>query len=557
MLASISRIAARQARGKLAPSAKSNSAPQTRTGASKSLLWRSKVIRKYTSEREAALRAAGVPEEGYATGIDVDKIAASITADMPSEEALRKFAQDYAEHAGDSAVAPPSVSTDEETIQYNKILRAHAARNEYDILLLKFLQFHQRRVVPDCNTFAIVIDEIATRGHFNLFAPIDELLKQIRIVKTLELTNSIMRLCALSGNSQRASYAFKEMMTESRIAPSIRTVEHYMIAHAKTPGHFHIVMECFKQYPQKWNLKLDADFHGAFIRALFLNDKEAIALKRWEAMETGKLPAPTNSAIQVMLDHYASKSNLDALTALYADINAKYGLYPSKENNATYLEALMKLEKSDEALSIIERQCAEGWLVEPRTMFKLMNVFSEQGKRAIVERLWAMCPKVGVEPNQHALFHIVSACCRDRKPDRALAYMSIAEDKYKVAPSRQIYAVLISSFGAERDLSKCLTLYRRMALVDRILPGPTTFITLISAYARNNEFEAILRMLKNPASHGIPKENRHFFSDAIEALENAEDQPLASLIGFDWTRLQGVTSETHQDLVELTKSLNM
>lgn len=557
MLASLSRIVARQAKGKLIPSATPNSAPKLRAGPSKASQWRARVIRKYCAERDAELRAAGVPEDGFATGINLDEIAASVSADMPSEADFHTFAKNYAEQAGDQAAAPPSVSTDVETINFNKILRAHALRNEYDILLLKFLQIHQRRIVPDSTTFAIVIDELTSRKHFHLFDAIEELLKTIRIIKSLDLINSIMKLCAASGDSRRASQTFKELMTVSKLAPSIRTVEYYMIAHAKTPDHFHIVLECFKQYPAKWQLVPDADFHGAFIRALLLNGKEAVALKRWEAMETGQLPTPSNNAIQVMLEHWASKSDMDALTLLYKNIHDKFGLYPSKENNATYLEAIMKLGKSEEALSIVERQCAEGWLVEPRIMFQLMRYFAEQGKRSTVERLWAMCPKVGVEPNQDALFHIVSACCHDGKPDRGLAYMSIAQDKHKVAPSRHVYAVLISTYGAQHDLSKCLTLYRRMALVDRILPGPTTFIALISAYARNGESEAVLRMLKNPSSHGIPKENRHFFAAAIEALEEVEDNPLASLVGFDWTRLHNITSETHEELAELTKTLSM
>lgn len=166
-----------------------------------------------------------------------------------------------------------------------------------------------------------------------------------------------------------------------------------------------------------------------------------------------------------------------------------------------------------------------------------------------------MCPKVGVAPNALMLNLVISACCQDSKTDRALAFLKLGQAKFGIKPTRVMYANLITSYGAQKDLSKCLTLYRNMAFEDRIPPGPTSFVALLSAYAYSSEYEAILRMLKNPASHGIPRQNRHFFETAIEALEEARDDPLESIVTFDWTKLQD-TTETLEELEELKRGLN-
>lgn len=555
MLASISRVVARQTQRKLLPSGASKSAPRPRTVASKAQQWRSSVLRKYTTDRAAELRAAGVPEEGFTRAFDLGAIARTVTDEMPSDDDFAELAKNFNELPDSRAAAPPSVSNDPETIHFNKTLRSLSNRNQYDVLLLKFLQSNQNGIVPDCESFVIILDAMTDRGHFFYLEAIDGLLEKIRIIKTPDLITAIMRMCAASGNSKRASQAFKQLLTESKFTPTIRTIEYYMIAHAKTKDHFPIVLDCFKQYPAKWNLTPDADFHGAFIEALLLNDREEVALKRWEAMKSGKLPYPTNKAIQVMLNFYASKEDYAMVDQLFMDINTKYGLFPDRANCATFLSCKMKLGKSEEATRIIERQAAESWRVEPTIMFELMEEFSQSGKRDLVEKLWALCPKVGVEPNQRALLSIVAACCADSRPDRALAYMSIAQDKYQVGGNRHIYAVLISTYGTLKDLSKALTLYRRMALEEKIMPGPTTFIALIVAYASNDEYEAILRMLQNPTSHGIPKQNRHHFETAIAAIEDDEELPLVSLLSFDWSRLDGVTTESPQELANLTRQL--
>ena len=555
MLASLSRIVTRKVALKFPIARTSNSVPLPRSATSKAISWHKNAIRKYAMSREEQLRALGAPEEGALSSFNMKEITDTITQQMPSEDELRRFAQTYAEQSGDRLTLPPSISTEPKVIEFNKTLRSHASRQQYDILLLKFMQIHQRAILPDCETFGIVLEAIIDRKDFQLVEPIDSLMATTRMPKTLDLINTIMKYAAASGNSQRASIAFKELLTEAKLAPNIRTVEYYMIAHAKAK-HLEIVMECFKQYPEKWNLQRDSSFHGAFIEALLINGKEEMALKRWEAMKAGKLPYPTNKAIQVMLEYYASKENYDALNSLFLDINDKFGLFPDKANCETFLESKMKLGKVDEAMKIVERQALELWHVSGNVMIQLMTEYAKRGDRTTVEKLWALAPKVGFRPNQAALTTVVTACCNAQKPDRAMAFMSIGQDKYGIIPNRIMYAALITSFGKLEELSKCLTLYRRMALQERILPGPTTFVALLSAYAHAGEFDAILRMLENPASHGIPRENRHFFEDIIEAIRNDDPTPLASLLHFDWTRLKGITSETPEELAYLTKSLS-
>lgn len=516
--------------------------------------WRSRGMKTTREPEKMTLEEAGA-FQGTNHSINFDELTESITKDLPSEKDLEEFAQNYTAHSKDKLTAPPPVSDDAETIRFNARLKILYARHEYERIFSEFSDIEKRQTVPDCETIQYVVEAIAETKKFHLFQPIDEFMTAIRILKTLPLHNAILRLCAESGNARRASLAFKEMLTQSRLTPDIRSVEYYMLAHASVPEHFQIVMEAFTAYPKKWNLKPDSDFEGAFIRALLMNGREEVAMRRWSAVLSGALPSPSNKTIQAMLAYFCSKQQYDRVDTLFSDINARFGLFPDKDNCATYLESKMAQGKSKEAVKIVERLCAEGWPVDKNMVTKLMEEMLKNDERTSIERLWAMCPAGKISPDSKILEILVSACCKEGLPDRAMAFMVLGQEKFNIPLTRSMYAYVISEYGAKQQLDKCITLYRRMALKDKIMPGPTTFMALIGAYIQCEETEAILRMLKNPSAHGIPKQNRHFFEDAIEALESEQPNPLASLLVFDWARLQGVTSESPQELANITRSL--
>ena len=509
----------------------------------------------FCARREAELRAAGVPEKGYEhESLDMASIAKTLQVEGPSLPELLKFSKEYTKATGKPLSPPPSETVDPTTLQLNSSLKSHFEAFEYDAMRARWLIAMRDRVIPDCETLRLMIESIVEAKTPELYEPVEGVMSGIEIPKTLPLLNAILRYSAQNLDGKRASEAFKYMLTNG-IKPDIRSVDYYMQSHA-TPDTFPIVLEAFTKYPEKWNLTVDADMHSSFIEALLKVGKEEMAVKRYQAMEQGKsLPFPTNRTINVMMAHYLRKGDFNKVQELFDATQERFGLYPDKDGYAKLLEMKMALGLHDEARQIVLRLCGERWPVSASVINQLMTHYLGARDFSWVEKLWSLIPKARTKPTIEHLAVVFAACVAQQKPDRALAYMVIAHDKYGVIPIRAFYAALISLFGANHDLAKSLTLYRRMVFTDKIMPGPTTFLALLNAYIHNGEMDTAKRILKNPDAHGIPRINRHHFEAAIDALEAGSSNPLQSLFEFDWTRLEGVTSETMEDLTTLNSGL--
>ena len=471
----------------------------------------------------------------------------------PDRSTLLRWAESYTKATGKPFVPPPMHSQDQPTVKLNYELKVHFEAHDYDVMRAKFLVSMREKVVPDCDTFKYLLEGALSSKSFEMIGTVEEMIKVISLPISLSLWNTFLKSCAITIDHAKADTYWKQM-SDTGTAPDIRSLDYYMQAHI-TPEHFKTVVEVFSKWPAKYSLEVDAEMRGSFIKALLKLGREDVALKRWEAILAGKLPAPTNSTFQYLMEYFLSKNDFSKVSEIFDTIHDKFGLYPDNDNYTLIVEMKMKQKDFEGARKLVWKLCSEGWPINPSVMTQLMSFYQSINKLDTVELIWALLPKGKVKPDLSMLTILITSCLQNRKIDRAVAYIALSKERYNLLPSRTIYAALITAYGRAENLEKVLSLYRRMIFIDQILPGPTTFTALISAYAYNGKIDQILNMLKNPKNHGIPLVNRHLFEDAIEAMEQQRPNPLASLANFDWTRLQDITTETTEDLKLLTESL--
>lgn len=474
--------------------------------------------------------------------------------DVLSKEEIATIAEKY-NKTHDRPLQPlPQFSKESATVALNQQLTDLAADLPVTLraMTLAFYDAVQQETIPDCKTMEILLNAYVDCNDFNLAERVLETCDKLHIDKNIINYNAELRWAAKTQEWTRAGHVWRAVI-ENRVMPTIRTLDYYMRAHG-TPDKLAVAIDVFTNFPTKFGLKSDAEMQSAFMKVLLECGKEEIAMKRWEAMVAGKLPSPTNFTIQILLEYFYLKGDYKQVQELFNSIKLRFGLYPDKDNFGVLLRMRIKEGKAEEAFALIKQLCVERWRIHVTVFEELMTYYDTNRDEKQMEALWALLDHAKVVPTPPMLGRLVNAICRTGNPDRAMAYMIKAQDKYKIPFIRPMYCSLMSAYGTKQEMGKVLTLYRRMIFTDNIPPGPTSFAMLVNAYLENGLLEPAIDALRSPQIHGIPKANRHHFEDIIALFERKDDKGLELFYNFDWTKLQGVTSEGLPELQRLNQS---
>jgi hypothetical protein len=501
------------------------------------------------------LISLGAPDQDEKLRREItETVTNALSKQPPSEEELINFARKHMEETGKSLIPTPAFSAEPQTKEMNVKLRQFKIAQDYIAMSKTFTNGLMENTLPDAWTLTLMIEAMTEINNDEGVNQLIELQNKLNMEKTVLVYNALLQWTARRQDSTRAALFFREM-SQNHLKLDIRTLDYYMQSHSK-PQEFAVALEIFSKYPEKYGLTVDSDMQASFIQILLTTGREEVALKRWQAMMEGKLPAPTNHGIQIMMDHFFSKGEYDRVHVLFASIKTRFGLYPDAKNFGTLLKVRIRQGKSDEALAIVYQLCAENWAVSIDAMTELMNSFTTSKEPEKVEKLWHLLPKAKIPPSEPLLHILVTSLCSVGKPDRALAFMSMAQEKYAISMTRRLYVMLLSVYGPQRQLGKVLTLYRRMVFTDKIMPSPSSFVALVLAYAADGREDAIGDMFKHPQNFGIPKINRHFFQPVIDGLAARDPYALRTFFEFDFTRLKDVENETKQELDHINTSLS-